>query len=104
MFTRRSFLKGAASLTMASFSEKGIESAIAATKFINHLSPEEVAQNEDFWFEVQQAFTVDRSIINLNNGGVCPSPRIVQEAMRRYLEYSNQAPTYTMWRILQPQT
>ena len=106
MFTRRSFLKGtgAASLTAASFHEAGIERAVAATKFINHLTPEEAAQDEDFWFEVQQAFTVDRTIINLNNGGVSPSPRVVQEAMRRYLEYSNQAPTYTMWRILQPQT
>jgi isopenicillin-N epimerase len=106
MFTRRSFLKGtaAASFTAASFHEQGIERAVAAIKYVNHLTPEEVAQDEDFWFEVQQAFTVDRSIINLNNGGVSPSPRIVQDAMRRYLEYSNQAPTYTMWRHLQPQT
>ncbi|MFN7926938.1 MAG: aminotransferase class V-fold PLP-dependent enzyme [Blastocatellia bacterium] len=106
MYTRRSFLKsaGAGSLALASFNEVGIEKAVAATKYVAHLTPEEIAQNEDFWFEVQQAFTVDRSIINFNNGGVCPSPRIVQEAMRRYLEYSNQAPTYTMWRILQPQT
>ncbi|MEJ7712814.1 MAG: aminotransferase class V-fold PLP-dependent enzyme [Pyrinomonadaceae bacterium] len=28
---------------------------------------------------------------------------MVQEAMRRYLEFSNHAPTYTMWRILEPQ-
>jgi isopenicillin-N epimerase len=84
MFTRRSFLTraGAASLTMASFNEPGIERAVAATRYVRHLTAEEVAQNEDFWFEVQQAFTVDRSIINLNNGGVCPSPRVVQEAMR----------------------
>ncbi|MCI0664778.1 MAG: aminotransferase class V-fold PLP-dependent enzyme, partial [Acidobacteria bacterium] len=40
---------------------------------------------------------------NFNNGGVCPSPRVVQEAMRRYLEFSNNAPVYTMWRILDPQ-
>ncbi len=42
-------------------------------------------------------------MINLNNGGVCPSPKVVQDAMRRDLEYSNQAPVYTMWRILEPQ-
>jgi selenocysteine lyase/cysteine desulfurase len=66
-------------------------------------SPEEVAADESFWFEVQQAFTVDRSIINLNNGGVSPSPAGVQEAMKRYLDYSNAAPAYTMWRILEPQ-
>ncbi len=105
MFTRRSFLRaaGAAGMTAASFNEHGIARALAATGFINGRTPEEVATDEDFWFEVQQAFTVDRTLINLNNGGVSPSPRIVQEAMRRYLEYSNQAPVYTMWRILEPQ-
>jgi hypothetical protein len=29
---------------------------------------------EEFWFEVSRAFTVDRSLVNLNNGGVSPSP------------------------------
>lgn len=66
-------------------------------------TPEEVAQNEDFWFEVARAFTVDRSLINLNNGGVSPSPAWVQEAMKRHLDYSNEAPVYTMWRVLEPQ-
>ncbi len=62
-----------------------------------------VAADEDFWFEVQAAFTVDRTLVNLNNGGVSPSPGPVQDAMRRYLEYSNMAPAYTMWQILEPQ-
>src|SRR6185436_16646490 len=66
-------------------------------------SPESVAADEDYWAEIRSAFTVDRNIINLNNGGVSPSPRVVQDAMRRYLEYSNEAPTYTMWRVLEPQ-
>src|SRR5205809_4284489 len=65
--------------------------------------PADVAQDEDFWLEVQQAFTLDRTIINLINGGVSPSPRVVQEAMRRYLEYSNTAPVYTMWQVLEPE-
>jgi selenocysteine lyase/cysteine desulfurase len=65
--------------------------------------PDDVAADEDFWREVQQAFTVDRTLVNLNNGGVSPSPRVVQEAMRRHLEYSNQAPVYTMWKVLEPQ-
>jgi isopenicillin-N epimerase len=105
MFSRRSFLGGLASATttVASFSEKGMARAFEAARFVNGRTPEEVAKDEDYWFEVQQAFTVDRSFIYLNSGGVAPSPRIVQEAMRRYLEYSNQGPAYTMWRILEPQ-
>jgi isopenicillin-N epimerase len=66
-------------------------------------SPEEAARDETLWREVQQAFTVDRSLVNLNNGGVSPSPAVVQEAMQRYLAYSNEAPVYTMWRVLEPQ-
>jgi isopenicillin-N epimerase len=65
-------------------------------------TPEALASDESFWSVVQRAFTVDRSLINLNNGGVSPSPAVVQEAMRRYLEFSNQAPAYTMWRVLEP--
>jgi isopenicillin-N epimerase len=64
---------------------------------------EEVAGDEEYWAEVQRAFVVDRTVINLNNGGVSPSPAAVQEAQRRYQEYSNAAPAYTMWRVLEPQ-
>jgi selenocysteine lyase/cysteine desulfurase len=108
MFTRRSFLRsaatiGAGTVAAATFSESGLARALDAVRFVSGRSADEVAADEDFWFEVQRAFTVDRTLINLNNGGVSPSPRVVQEAMRRYLEFSNQAPVYTMWRILDPQ-
>ncbi len=66
-------------------------------------TPREIARDESFWREIQQAFTVDRSLVNLNNGGVSPAPASVQAAMKRYLDYSNEAPVYTMWRILEPQ-
>lgn len=63
-------------------------------------SPEEVARDEDFWSYIQQAYTVNPAIINLNNGGVSPSPRVVQEAVETFNRLSNQAPSYYMWRIL----
>ena len=62
-----------------------------------------IARDEDFWYEVQKAFSVDRSLVNFNNGGVSPSPIWVQQAMKRHLDYSNEAPAYTMWQILEPQ-
>jgi len=67
------------------------------------VAPAAAGNDEDFWFEVGRAFTVDRSLINLNNGGVSPSPAWVQDAMKRHLDYSNEAPPYTMWRVLEPQ-
>jgi len=62
--------------------------------------PEELAGDEDFWYFVQQSFTTSPELINLNNGGVSPSPKVVQEAMKRYHDMSNEAPSYYMWRIL----
>lgn len=61
------------------------------------------AQDEAFWSQIQQAFTLDRTMVNFNNGGVCPSPRVVQDALRRYLEYQNQGPAFFMWRNLEPE-
>jgi len=63
----------------------------------------EVARDEDFWFQVQEAFTADRSMVNLNNGGVCPAPALVQAAMKRYLDQANEAPAYVLWRLQDPQ-
>jgi isopenicillin-N epimerase len=105
MPARREFLRrmvtGAGAL--AAFREGGLETIRAAGRAAAGRTPSEIAADEDYWREIQQAFTVDRGIINLNNGGVSPSPRIVQEAMRRYLELSNEAPAYTMWQLLEPQ-
>jgi selenocysteine lyase/cysteine desulfurase len=92
---------GTAAVTLPTLRNDGLDRILALPRSPG-ASPESVAEDEAFWFEVQQAFTVDRTLINLNNGGVCPSPRVVQDAMRRYLELSNEAPVYTMWRILEP--
>jgi selenocysteine lyase/cysteine desulfurase len=103
---RRTFMKACAGLgaaTLASLRTDGIERILATGRHAGQRPAEEIAKDEDFWREIQHAFTVDRTLINLNNGGVSPSPRIVQDALRRYLEFSNQAPVYTMWQILEPQ-
>jgi len=66
-------------------------------------SPEEAASDERLWHVVQAAFEVDRNIVNLNNGGVSPSPRLVQDALRRDLARGNEAPAYAMWSVLEPE-
>lgn len=107
MYNRRQFLQkiGAVSgaAMMGGFLTPGKSSAIARELKNHPGTAKALAQDEDFWFRVQQAFTVDRSLINLNNGGVSPAPTIVQEAMKDHLDYSNEAPAYTMWRVLEPQ-
>src|SRR6476660_264999 len=61
-----------------------------------------VARDEDFWFNIRHAFTVDRNMINLNNGGVAPAPKIVMDTEVRYLEMENLSPSYYMWNVLDP--
>jgi isopenicillin-N epimerase len=77
---------------------------LAASRSVDHLSPIEAAMDEDYWGHIQQAFSVTRGIVNLNNGGVSPSPRIVTEAFIRYTWQQEDATAYTMWQILEPQS
>ena len=65
-----------------------------------NVSAQNLATDEDFWHYIKQSYTVSATILNLNNGGVSPSPKVVQDAVERYNKYSNEAPTYYMWRIL----
>ena len=103
MVTRRAFLQTAAGgSALAAFRPDGPDRIAAAARSISGVSPAEVAADENYWREIQQAFTLDRTIINLNNGGCCPSPRVVHDALKRYLDLSNQAPVYHMWQILEP--
>ena len=102
---RRSFLK-----KVGTFSATAVLSSIAKPMWAKNLDAalrdaegvpaDDLASEEDFWYYVQQSFTVSPFLINLNNGGVSPAPKVVSDAMKRYYDYSNEAPSYYMWRIL----
>src|SRR5437016_10518419 len=107
-FRRRNFLSLAGkSLGLDALSSYTVGALLkniqAATKSIAHLTPEQAAMDEDYWSTIQNAFSVTRGIINLNNGGVSPSPRLVTEALVRYTWQQEDATAYTMWQILEPQ-
>ncbi|WP_339677661.1 aminotransferase class V-fold PLP-dependent enzyme [Cyclobacterium marinum] len=103
---RRSFFKK--SLVMAGafssgslFNQLHAEDFEEKAKIYNDLSPEEMASNEDYWSLIQQAYPASSSpVLNLNNGGVSPSPKLVLDAVDRYDKMANMAPSYYMWRIL----
>ena len=111
MLSRRHFLEvgGLSGLgAFASLSPARARQAVAnAHRHLNEAgtttaSYEHTARDEDFWRPIQQSFSVDRSFIYLNSGGVSPSPVIVQDAMKRHLDYANTGPSYTMWRHQDP--
>jgi len=105
MNNRRNFIRQAGIIAGA-FSSQSLFQQVHAADFESisniksHITAESLASDEDYWSVVQQAYTVNPSIINLNNGGVSPSPRIVQEAVERYNKLANEGPSYYMWRIL----
>ncbi|HEX6183034.1 MAG TPA: aminotransferase class V-fold PLP-dependent enzyme, partial [Pyrinomonadaceae bacterium] len=106
---RRRFLSSVGKgLGLAALSSSAVASLLrdvhAAAKRVSRLSAEEAARDENFWFDIQQAFSVTRGMVNLNNGGVSPSPRIVTEALVRYIWQQEDATAYTMWQILEPQS
>lgn len=102
MLTRRGFLSAAAS-SMASlgvaFKDDSLETVDRALRLTGVGEPDD----EDFWGQVRQAFVLDPNFVNFNNGGVSPCARIVQDAVRRQMEHSNQAPSYYMWQHLEPE-
>jgi isopenicillin-N epimerase len=102
MVNRRGFLRAAGAAAAATFTDAGLAHAQRAAARVEGQAAAAVAADETYWREIQQAFTLDRTIINLNNGGCCPSPRVVHEALKRYLDISNQAPVYHMWQVLEP--
>src|SRR5436305_11716075 len=106
---RRRFLSSVGKgLGLAALSSSAVAALLkdvqAAAKRVARLSAEEAARDEDFWFDIQQAFSVTRGIVNLNNGCVSPSPRVVTEALARYIWQQEDATAYTMWEILEPQS
>jgi selenocysteine lyase/cysteine desulfurase len=67
---------------------------------VENMSADAAASDEDFWGWVRESYTVSPNIINFNNGGVSPQPKVVQDAHIRFYQYCNEAPSYFMWRIL----
>jgi isopenicillin-N epimerase len=105
MYSRRNFLnkliKGSGAAVI--LANSSITNAAGFfSKIDSNLKPEELASDDAFWGGIQSAFEVDRTIINLNNGGVSPSPKSVHEILKQYLDYSNKSPSFFMWRHLEP--
>jgi selenocysteine lyase/cysteine desulfurase len=104
-YNRRSFLH-----FFSSLSATALSAAVAQPAWSRNLTrvlaasagrpSDQLAADEEFWYTVRESFTVSPFLINLNNGGVSPAPKIVQDAMKRYYDLSNEAPSYYMWRIL----
>lgn len=105
MNSRRLFIRQAAGLAGAFALTPLAARAVAedvsdALIALGKLPADQSTTDEDLWSRIAQAYTASPNILNLNNGGVSPQPKIVQDAVDRYYHLSNEAPTYYMWQIL----
>lgn len=103
MDRRQALQIASGAISLVAFQADAAEKAATASASVAGRTPEEVARDEDYWMDIRNAFTIDRNVINFNNGYCSPAPIPVQDAMRRYLEYSNMGPIQTMVNVLYPQ-
>jgi len=105
--SRRTFVRGLAAAGVAlpalpTFREDAFARLFRANAIAGNRNAVAVAEDELYWAQIQRAFDADRTMINLNNGGISPTPSHVLEQMIRDLKFTNELPVEHMWRILQP--
>src|SRR5262245_16096768 len=93
MTNRRSFIRQAAALLGSFALHPSLEAAMPYL-------PDRESPEDDFWRQVRQAYAASPTLINLNNGGVSPSPRATMDALDYYNRMCNEVPSYYMWRTL----
>ncbi len=95
MLTRRSFLQSTAlGAATVAFRPERLRAVAAASASVADQSPAAVASDESYWGEIQQAFELDRTLINLNTGHHCSSPKVVRDSVDRFLDMENLAPVF----------
>ena len=105
MNSRRSFFKKTFALAgtvtfSAAARQVRAESVSDALISLKHISPLEAAQDENTWERIAECFEVSRTMLNLNNAGISPQPKIVQDALDRYNRMRNELPSFYMNRVL----
>jgi isopenicillin-N epimerase len=96
MLTRRTFLRsaGAASASAVVFRRERLAAVADLSQTVAGRAPEDVARDEAYWGQIQQAFELDRTLINLNTGHHCSSPKVVRDSVDRWLDMENLAPVF----------
>ena len=104
MQTRRHFVKSlaGAGLALPMMRTNAFAQLFQANVIAGARTPEQIADDESYWSVIQAAFDVDRTMINLNNGGISPAPTHVLAELWREIQFTNSLPVENMWGVLQP--
>jgi selenocysteine lyase/cysteine desulfurase len=96
MPTRRSFIRQMSTALGALALHSSLE---AAVPFLP--SEPSAGSEDDFWRQIRMAYAQSPTIVNLNSGGVSPTPRAALEALEYYNRLCADTPSIYMWRILE---
>ena len=104
MTDRRAFLSTmiSAGVTLPMMRGDAFRRLARAEPIAERREASEVAEEEAYWEEIQRAFDLDRTMVNLNNGGCSPAPTHVLEQMIRDIKFSNELPVDHMWNVIEP--
>jgi hypothetical protein len=71
--SRRTFFSSlAAGIALPAFRADAMQRILAASRAAGPRPAADVAGDETYWSEIARAFDVDRTLVNLNNGGCSP--------------------------------
>lgn len=101
MLRRRSFIKNSF-FSIIGFSVLRTDSLSILKQAFDDLNFNQ-SPNEEFWLTVRSAFNIDDKLINLNSGGISPTPISVHNRFKEYLDKSNLLPAYYNWHVFEPQ-
>ena len=96
-------MRNSAALSMGAFGINSLFNQVHAAEFqeAEQSWNSRSQNNEDYWSVIQDAYSASKSdVLILNNGGVSPSPIIVQDALEKYNRQAAQGPSYHMWRVI----
>ena len=104
MTTRRSFVQGlaGAGITLPMLRRNAFGQLFKANVLAGDRTPLAIAEDESYWSIIQAAFDIDRTMINLNNGGISPAPSHVLAGLIREIQFTNELPVENNWRVLEP--
>ncbi len=102
---RRSFIKrftaGLGTLSITSISHRAQAEVLEDTLQQFQVSPlEKSVKDEKLWRQIKLAYTLNSNLLYLNSAGLCPQPKVVQDAVETYNRVANNGPTYYINRVL----
>ena len=104
MTDRRQFVSSmfAAGVGIPVLNSSAIRRVGQAAEIAGAQAPLALSEDEAYWGMIRRAFTLDDTMINLNNGWSSPAPAHALDQMIRDLRFSNESPVEHMARLLEP--